>query len=291
MTDSVPNNILTGIADEAASALAGQIAAHQQLGWRHIELRLIDGQNVTFQLSDSDFAAAVDQLGAAGLQVTGFASAIGNWSRPIHGDFALDLEELEAAIPRMQQLGVRYIRTMSWVGDGVDPSLWKKECIRRYRELSRRAEDGGVILAHENCTGWAGLSPENTVELMETVDSPNLAVLFDIGNTISHGLDTIAYHRAVKPWIRYVHVKDGYRDPAAPEKTIFCQPGEGHAQLRSVLGELFRDGYDGVIAIEPHIASIVHLKDQNPDPEQMRTSYLEYGKRFVALVESIKAEL
>lgn len=281
-------NILTGIADEAAHDIEGQIAVHQELGWGEIELRMVNGENAAAALPDDAFARTADSLEAANMKVTSFASAIANWSRPINGDFALDLEELKTAIPRMQRLGTKFIRTMSWVGDGVDEEAWRDETIRRYRELARMAEDGGVLLAHENCTGWAGLGPEHTRTLVEEVNSPNLVVLFDIGNTVSYGLDTWNYYVGVKDLIRYVHVKDARRNPDGGKSADFTFPGEGDALVPEVLTDLLGSGYDGVIAIEPHLASLVHVQDQDTDPEAMRTSYLKYGRKLEQLVAEIR---
>jgi len=278
---------LTGIADEAAHDIDGQIKVHRELEWNAIELRLVDGDNAAAALSEDAFARTVDQLEEAGMTVTSFASAIGNWSRPIGDDFSIDTDELKTAIPRMQRLGTRFIRTMSWVGEGVEEKVWRDETIRRYRELAKMAEDGGVLLAHENCTGWAGLGPAQTRELVEEVGSPNLVVLFDIGNTVSYGLGTWEYYAGVKDLVRYVHVKDARRNPDGGKSSDFTYPGEGDAMVREVLTDLLKNGYEGVIAIEPHVASIVHLKDQEPDPEAMRTSYLKYGRLFKTMVGEV----
>ncbi|MFW6039256.1 MAG: sugar phosphate isomerase/epimerase family protein, partial [bacterium] len=151
---------ISGIADEAGDAIETQIAAHQALGWQTIELRMIDGRNIAGDLPELTFEHVVEQLAVAGLRVTGFASAIGNWSRHIDEPFECDVEDLKTAARRMHRLNVRYIRTMSWRGEGVDKAHWRDEAIRRYRELARIAEGEGVVLAHENCTGWGGLGPE-----------------------------------------------------------------------------------------------------------------------------------
>lgn len=45
---------LTGFADEAANDIDRQIAAIEKLGWSHIELRSVNGQNIT-DVSDADY--------------------------------------------------------------------------------------------------------------------------------------------------------------------------------------------------------------------------------------------
>ena len=96
---------LSGLADEAADDIDGQIAAHQALGWSAIELRLLNGKQFSGPaVSDDDFKRAVDKIEAAGMRVSSYASAIGNWSRPITGDFATDLADLKASLDRLLAL-------------------------------------------------------------------------------------------------------------------------------------------------------------------------------------------
>lgn len=280
---------LSGIADEAGRGIDAQIAAHRELGWDAIELRLIDGLNVAGALPDDAFEEVADAVERAELHVTGFASAIGNWSRPIGDDFARDVEDLRTSIPRMQRLGTDYIRTMSWVGEGVDDATWRDETVRRYRELARIAEDGGIYLAHENCTGWAGQSARHMRELIEAVDSEHLVVLFDIGNTISHGYEPWPFYTGVKDLIRYLHVKDCRRNPRGGGSSDYAYPGEGDAMVRPILADLLGSGYQGTIAIEPHVASIVHEGGDGAPESEKYASYLRYARMFEAIVDETSA--
>jgi sugar phosphate isomerase/epimerase len=279
--------VLSGLADEAASDLPTQIAVHRELGWDHIELRLVDGQNIAGQLPDEAFEKAAAELEESGISVTGFGSAIGNWSRSIKDSFEIDLQELRTAIPRMHRLGVRYIRTMSWLGDGVEESAWRDEAVRRYRELAAMAEDGGVFLAHENCTGWGGLNAGNMLRLIEEVGSEHVVVLFDIGNTVSHGFPAWEFYEGVKGQIRYLHVKDCVVNPEGGRSERFRYPGEGDAMVREILADAVGSGYQGVISIEPHIASVVHDSANDPSPQFMRESYVKYARMLEEMLRDI----
>lgn len=282
--------ILTGIADEAAADIETQVRAHKELGWSHIELRLVDGKNVAGELSDADFDRVCGVLEREQISVTGFASRIANWSRHITGDFADDLNDLRASIPRMQRLGVRPMRVMSWVGDGVSESEWRFESIRRMRELAKIAEDGGIVLCHENCTGWGGLGVEHMLELREEVDSPAFALLYDIGNTLSHGLDPDAFFKGIRGEFVYVHVKDVRRNPSGGPSDDYAYCGEGDANVESILTRIIReDGYDGVISIEPHVAAVVHEAGGNASPEKMLNSYVRYGNLLNEMIGRITA--
>ena len=91
---------VSGIADEAGQDIATQIRAHQSLGWKHIELRNIDGVNLT-NVSEQQFKQITEELSRADLTVSCFASALCNWSRKITNPLEVDTAELARAVPRM----------------------------------------------------------------------------------------------------------------------------------------------------------------------------------------------
>jgi sugar phosphate isomerase/epimerase len=279
---------LSGIADEAADDIAGQISAHLELGWQHIELRQIGGKQAsTSQLADDDFERAVESIEEAGLKVSGFASAIGNWSRPISGDFQQDIDDLKLLTRRMKRTGTQFVRTMSWVRGDVALEEWRDEGVRRYQVLAEIASDAGIVLLHENCEGWGGLSGKNMREFLERVDRPSVGVLFDIGNTVAYGMDPLATYAAVRDLIRYVHIKDCRRNPEGGKSSEFTFPGEGDACVREILKDLIQTGYTAGVSIEPHVASIIHLGGSQASPEHRRASYLEYGRTLETLLDSL----
>ena len=280
--------IHSGIADEAGRPIETQIKAHQELGWDYIELRMIGDQNLT-DVSDEEFERVLGLVNDAGMKISCFASQLGNWSRDVTGDFDVDKEELARAIPRMQQAGTKYIRTMSWKQSNATLEEWKDEAIRRMGELAKMAAEGGVALAHENCTGWASEGPAETVELMEKVNSPGLVVLYDTGNSVGYDKDTLGFLHGVIDRIAYVHIKDMIKEADGSSHGVF--PGEGDSLLKQQLTEILQSGYDGVFSIEPHVAAVIHEGKKGGDPEALYESYVKYGKMAMALFEEVQKDL
>jgi len=279
---------LSGISDEAGQAIEVQIRAHQELGWKHLELRMVDGVNVA-QLSDDAFARVAEKVLAADMTVSCFRSAIANWARPITQDFAVDVDDLRRSIPRMHQLGTPFIRVMSYPNHPEAPvaeAAWRAESIRRMKALAEIAEDGGVVLAHENCSGWGGLSAENSNELLREVDSPALKVVFDTGNPVTYGQNSWDYYQAVYSDIAYVHIKDAIRE-AAGDRYVLCGEGEGY--VKEIVGDLLARGYDGGFSIEPHLAAIIHTGQQAHSDEELYASYVAYGRRLEEIVHAAVA--
>ena len=270
---------LTGIADEAGTDIHTQIKAHKELGWDKIEIRLINGVNAsTSVLSEDAFDEALRAINQAGMTVAGFGSAIGNWSRPITGDFKIDLEDLKLVMGRMKKCGAKYVRTMSWVQKDATDEQWRDEAYRRYRELAKMAEDAGIILLYENCTGWASETGERMVEFLKTVNSPNVKMLYDLGNVIAHGEpDAWGFYQTVKPHIEYVHIKDAKFKGDHVASSDFTYPSEGDALVPKILNDLIDSGYDGPISIEPHVATVVHAGGGEASADDLYTAYVKYG--------------
>jgi len=271
----------SGISDEAGQAIEIQIKAHKELGWEYMEIRNVDGENLTM-MSDEKFEVVYRKISESEMKVSCFASCIANWATKISGDFKKDYDELKRAIPRMKRFNTKYIRVMSWPNDPKNPydeKKWAEEVIRRMKELTKIAEDEGIIIVHENCSGWGGLSPENMVTLVKEIDSPNFKLLYDTGNVLHYnkGIDPWDFYTKVKPYIEYVHIKDYNRE----EKATF--PGEGEAKIKEILLDLKKNGYEGFVSIEPHIASVVH-EGKVGDPEITYKTYIMYGKKLMALL-------
>jgi len=276
---------LSGIADEAGKTIEDQIRAHQELGWSHIEIRNVDDTTLA-NAAEKEFEAIRVKIEEAGMQVSCFASRIANWARDIKSPLDDDIEELKASIPRMKAMNTPFIRTMTWANkSNVSEAEWRRDALARMKELVKIAEDGGVTLVHENCDGWAGLGPEQTLEMLGEIASPALKLVYDTGNPIAHQQDPWDFYSKVRDHIVYVHIKDGVRKDGEPR---FLMCGDGDARVPETIEDLFARGYDGGLSIEPHIHAQVHLGTEG-DPEEKYRTYCEYGRRLMALVEAARA--
>ena len=104
---------LTGFADEASRDLEAQIKATKELGWTAISARMIGDRNI-HEMPEADFEKAADQLDEAGIVIPELGSLIANWGKTIDSDFGIALGEIERCIPRMQRLGTKMVRVMSY---------------------------------------------------------------------------------------------------------------------------------------------------------------------------------
>jgi sugar phosphate isomerase/epimerase len=289
---------LTGFADEASRDLAKQIAATREIGWSAISTRMIGPHNI-HEMAEADFEAAADQLDAAGIEVPEFGSLIGNWAKTIDSDFELTLAEIDRAIPRMQRLGTKLVRVMSYAQQPWGENQHEQERFRRLREIVSRFSAAGLTAIHENCMNWGGFSAEHTLRLVDEV--PGLKLVFDTGNPVFQRdrskpdadggfpwQDPFEFWEKVRDHVVHIHIKDCHNPVSDEVEPKYTMPGDGSAKLREILGDAKSRGYDGWIAIEPHVATVFHAPDPDAvDWQQCYDSYVEYGKRFEALLKTL----
>jgi len=127
---------LSGIADEAGANIDDQIRATKELGWKHLEARTVEviefPKANLHDIPEAAFDVVAGKLREAGLQINCFGSTIGNWAKKIEDPFDLTLAEARRAIARMQRLGVKFIRVMSYKVRDEEDQL-EPERFRRMR--------------------------------------------------------------------------------------------------------------------------------------------------------------
>ena len=282
----------TGFTDEAEKSLEQQISTLHEVGWDAVELRLIDGKNVCDQ-TDDEWKQSWDQLQAHGISVVGFGGQIGNWARHIQSDFQMDLDELRRVAPRMRGADCKFLRIMSYPNSGDNPmnrQEWKREAVRRLKELAVIAEGEGVILGHENCAGY-GESAEGFLELVEAVGNPSFQLIFDTGNNTLHDSNidvTWNYYQSCRDHITHVHIKAGKTGPGGSD-FVACHVDEDPVQ-EQILKDLHASGYDGWLSIEPHIMAAVHAGQDIDESGEARKVWVDYAKRLEALVLPIVSQ-
>lgn len=291
----------TGIADEAGTLLDTQIRATRELGWENIEARIVEVHGYPagniHDIPDAAFEKLVGKLHATGIKVSGFGSAIGNWGKKIEESGESSLAETRRAIPRMQRLGAKMIRIMSFAPlDGEEQM--EEERFRRLREIVKMFLDAGIQPVHENCMNYGGMGWPFTLKLLRHV--PGLKLVFDTGNPILNAdrtqpkpwpqQDSWEFYSHVKEHVIHVHVKDAVWIPSRKDAE-YKFPGEGDGQVHRILKDLFASGYNGGISIEPHMAVVFHDQNVKSSPEAQYNNYIEYGRRMEKMVREIKAEL
>jgi len=292
--------ILMGISDEAGVDLPEQLAATRDLNWKWIEMRVTQlpgSARANFHdIPDTAFDEAVRLLEESRVQVYCFGSSIMNWAKKVTDPFDVTVDEVKRCLPRLQRLGTKFVRIMSYK-PGDDEYVTPPEVFRRVKNVTNRFLDAGIQPIHENCMNYAGMSWQHTLELVDKC--PGLKLLFDPANPVFN-----PDRSKPKPWPRqdpwefwtnvrehsvHIHIKDATWDDNINSET-YNWPGEGRGKVREILRDAFARGYDAGLSTESHMVSVFHdPKAKVGSDGAARNNFVEYGQRLEKMVVELKS--
>ena len=247
--------MISAFGDEIASDLETQLQVLNELKIPCLELRAVWGQNVLL-LSDEQVAQVRALCDGHGVTISAIGSPIGK--SPIEAPVETEVQNLRRLIEIARQLGTNNIRIFSFHPPGdsasVDYDSYVDSAIDRIRCLAAVAEAEGITLLLENEKGIVGDTLDRCVKLVEAIESPHLVFLWDPANFVQVGEARITERGwpLLSSRVGYVHIKDC--DLNGSVKAA----GEGDGQVPELLTQLVSDGYQGMLALEPHLAIAAH---------------------------------
>lgn len=268
------NYILTGFADEIDPMMQKQYALLHKLGIEYIELRGVNGKNIS-ELTEDEIKSLKLQLDRENIKISAIGSPAGKIK--ITNDFKEHFEMFEKLLSFAAILDTRYIRVFSFYMDG-DYETLKDEVFNRMSRFVDAAEKADVVLLHENEKGIYGDNLERCLQLVERFYGDNFKCTFDFANFVQCGVDTLEAYKALKPYIEYIHIKDALYDGGH-----VVPPGMGDGRLKDILDNAFSDGYHGFLSLEPHLSHFhgldklengeIDKKDKIPGEVAFTTAY------------------
>jgi sugar phosphate isomerase/epimerase len=253
---------ISAFGDEIAPNLADQLQVMNKLEINHLELRAAWGNNVL--KFDDEEAAKVRQLcDTHGVNVSCIGSPVGK--SPIEDPIEKELNNLSRLYQIADIVGTRNVRVFSFyppdtehpkdasTNEHYDQHL--DEAIDRLRNMADHAQKAGFYLMLENEKGIVGDTVARCKAICQAVDNPHLKFLWDPANFVQVNEEKVT-ERAwpiLGLYVGYVHIKDS----RLADRTI-CPAGEGDGQIGELLDKLKESGYQGYLALEPHLKLAQH---------------------------------
>lgn len=244
--------LISAFSDEASPSLDGQIAACKANRVTHMELRGIDGKNIS-DFTVDEAKALKEKLDAAGMKVSSIGSYYGKIE--ITDDFDPHFESFKNTVEVAKILGAEYIRIFSfYFTEGESYEEYKPEVFRRLRAMAEYAKQNGVLCCHENERGIFGDIPERCLEIHEEFGDL-LGGIFDPANYILCNVDILPAYDLLEKYITYFHVKDALRDS---HKIV--PAGHGDAGFEELLRRFAKKDGPRFLSVEPHLKVFDALK-------------------------------
>jgi sugar phosphate isomerase/epimerase len=240
---------LSGFIDEISSDFTEQCKVASDLGLTFAEVRSAWNVNI-LDLKPEQLTRVKETLADHGLAVSSIGSPIGKIS--IDEAFGPHLERMRHAADVAHELSAPYIRIFSFfLPAGANPAEHRGEVIERMRSLTRVAEDADVVLLHENEKDIYGDVPSRCLDVVRSVDSPNLRLAWDPANFVQVGVRPYTEgYQMLRQHVEYIQIKDA----RAADGTVVTA-GNGDGEVRQTIRALHHDGFDGFFSLEPHLGT------------------------------------
>ena len=135
--------LYSAFSDEAADSIDGQIAACKANGVTHMELRGVDGKNIS-EFTVDEAKALKEKLDANGMKVSSIGSYYGKIE--ITDDFEPHFEGFKNTVEVAKILEAKYIRLFSfYFTKGESYEEYRPEVMRRVRAMAEYSKERGVL--------------------------------------------------------------------------------------------------------------------------------------------------
>ena len=238
---------LCAFADEADPQLDGQIEALKANGISLLEIRGVDGKNIS-QITPAEAKEIKNKLDANGISTWSIGSPAGKIQ--IGGDFDQEIETFKQMLEVGAILDAKCMRLFSFYGTNRQADYFGRVCdkLSKYVEL---CAPYGIVPCHENEKGIYGELAPQCLMLHHAV--PGLKAVFDPANFVQCGVDTLAAVEALSPYVYYLHIKDAKREGD------IVPAGEGDGNIKKII-ELYKNQGGKVLTLEPHLFEFDGLK-------------------------------
>lgn len=269
---------LCAFADEASVSISGQIAALKRNGLKYLEIRGVDGENIS-KISVDKAKEVKKALDSEGISVWSIGSPIGK--HHMERDFAPHLEAHKRIIDISYILGADRIRMFSFYPiNGEDNDVTEKRVLEHINALCEITPDDR-ILCHENEKHIFGETAENCLKIHKTF--PRIRAVFDPANFVQCGVDTLEAWNVLENYVEYLHIKDAISDGTV------VPAGHGVGNVAQIIKMYTARGGE-VMTLEPHLQDFVGLSGLE-NGESVKTLDLKYkdnDESFDAAVAALK---
>ena len=271
---------ISGFSDEISENIDVQFETLNRLGIKWFEPRGVNGINIA-NLSDDERSRLLEKMNIYQINVSSIGSPIGKVK--IEEDYSEHFERFKRVVDTAEFLGTKYIRIFSFYHDSKEEwsNCERKEVLARLSKMIDYAKERDIVLLHENEKGIYGDTAERCLDLMQNLACANFKAVFDPANFIQCNEDVFNAYQQLKPYIAYMHIKDGDKNGNV------VPAGYGIGHIEEILQDLFANGYDGFLSLEPHLGSFTGLSELETD-DKMEKLEKSSEEKFVLAFDSLK---
>lgn len=239
------------ITDEATQDFEAAAALAAKYNYEALEIRSVWDKKPQ-ELTGEDIERINAIAKKYGLKICAISSSVFKCNMGDNAELEEQYETLEKCLILAEKTGAKFVRVFTfWKNNGIirDIDIIKNEL----KKASEMAKKYGVTLVVEADPSVSVCDAEEMKVLFDAVDFDNVKVLWDPGNQIYNEIYKVPFpdgYELIKDNIAHIHLKDAVRlGDGTPVGVVI---GDGMLDVKGILKELLKTGYDGYIVQEPH---------------------------------------
>ena len=276
---------ISGFIDEIDIGFEKEIEVVKKLGMNYIELRSVDGINVS-DLSIEKVNEIKKTLQNESIKISCIASPIGKIDIDevdFENRFEEHFKKFKHVLNIAQILEVKYVRVFSFFLKREQKEKYKDLILEKMKSFIKEISNLDIILLHENEKGIFGDDIESCLNLIETMDSKKFKLIFDPANFVQVGVSPLKAYEKLKKFVEYVHLKDA--NFSSHENVLI---GTGDGEILELLKELKRDNFKGFLSLEPHLINFSVLQSlEQEDVNERKAQFKDGEEAFKKSLETL----
>ncbi|WNR46107.1 NAD(P)-dependent oxidoreductase [Paenibacillus roseipurpureus] len=251
------------------------IALAKSLGFNGIELREGAGWGISSEMTEHQRREVLRQFKEAGLEITNIGSAVCFTGSSGDEEQFANFQEVVSLAYDLQARGVRiFLGYFNKRKDNRMIPIPYDTIVTRIKQACAWAASFGIQVWIETHNEFA--TGRELRKLLDDVDMPNCAVIYDIIHPLEAGESPLETITLLGAQCVHVHIKDGApsADPMDLE-WIYTKLGEGQIPITTIVNQLEEAGYSGCYSLEWERKWRKELQVPGMEPAVIFPAYLE----------------
>ena len=239
------------ITDEISQDLriAAELARKYELD--SLEIRSVNEKN-PFQMDKQDFVDIKNIADEYGFTICGIGTPFFKCDLDDPAQVYEHLEQLKRMMDVCHLWDTKIVRGFTfWRGDKCSEVPFDRIC-ENFIPVVDIVKDAGVKLVLESEPACWVHDISVQVKMLEMINNPSVAALYDPGNEIAANASQPPYpegYNMLRKYIQHVHIKDMKCSAKGMEPALL---GQGDVDFHGIFEALKADGYDGTVSVETH---------------------------------------
>lgn len=239
------------ISDEISQDLTVAARLAKSYGLNSLEIRSVSEKN-PFQMEGQDYIDIKRIVDEFGLTICDIGSPFFKCDIDSPAQINEHLEHLKRMMDVCHLWDTKMIRGFTFWRNGSNESAPFELIAEKFCPVIDILKDAGITMVIESEPACWVHDIRDQVKLIEMINNPLIAALYDPGNEIAAGAAQRPYPEGfhmLRKYIRHVHLKDMKKSPIGKEPALL---GEGDVDFHGIIDSLKADGYDGCVSVETH---------------------------------------